>query len=61
MKSIVYNIILAALVLAAFVGLFSEPAETLPTMQWALSLIATKAIGFGAVYAIYRLVKQNHQ
>lgn len=60
MKSIIDNIILAALVLAAFVGLFSEPAETLPTMQWALSLIATKAIGFGAVYAIYRLVK-NHQ
>lgn len=60
MKTIVYNIILAALVLAAFVGLFSEPAETLPTMQWALSLITTKAIGFGAIYAIYRLVK-NHQ
>lgn len=60
MKTIVYNIIIAALVLAAFVGLFSEPCETLPTMQWALSLIATKAIGFGAIYAIYRLVK-NHQ
>lgn len=57
MKSIVFNIILVALVLAAFVGLFSEPCETLPTMQWTLSLIATKAIGFGAVYAIYRLVK----
>lgn len=60
MKKIVYTIILAALVLAAFVGLFSEPAETLSTTQWALSLIATKAIGFGAIYAIYRLVK-NHQ
>ena len=60
MKTIVYDIIIAALVLAAFVGLFSEPAETLPTMQWALSLLATKAIGFGAIYAIYRLVK-NHQ
>lgn len=60
MKKIVYNIILAALVLAAFVGLFSEPAETLPTTQWTLSLIATKAIGFGAIYAIYRIIK-NHQ
>ena len=60
MKTIVYNIIIAALVLAAFVGLFSEPSETLPTTQWALSLVATKAIGFGAIYAIYRLVK-NHQ
>ena len=60
MKSIIDNIILAALVLAAFVGLFSEPAETLPTMQWALSLIATKAVGAAAIYAIYRLAK-NHQ
>ena len=60
MKTIVNNIILAVLVLAAFFGLFSEPAETLPTAQWAASLIATKAIGFGAIYAIYRLIK-NHQ
>lgn len=60
MKTTVINIILVVLILAAFVGLFSEPAETLPTTQWALSLIATKAIGFGAIYAIYRLVK-NHQ
>ena len=60
MKTIVNNIILVALVIAAFVGLFSEPSETLPTTQWALSLIATKAIGFGAIYAIYRLIK-NHQ
>ena len=61
MKSIIDNIILVALVLAAFVGLFSEPSDTLSTPQWALSLLTTKAIGFGAVYAIYRLVKQNHQ
>lgn len=60
MKSIIDNIILVALVLAAFVGLFSEPADTLSTPQWALSLIATKAIGFGAIYAIYRLIN-NHQ
>lgn len=60
MKTIVNIIILATLVLAAFLGLFSEPEETLSTTQWALSLIATKAIGFGAIYAIYRLVK-NHQ
>ena len=57
MKTIVNNIILVALVIATFVGLFSEPSETLPTTQWALSLIATKAIGFGAIYAISRSIK----
>ena len=60
MKSIIYNIILAVLILVAFLGLFSEPPETLPTKQWVLSLIATKAIGFGAIYAIYCIIK-NHQ
>ena len=60
MKSIIYNIILSVLILVAFLGLFSEPPQTLPTTQWALSLIATKAIGFGAIYAIYRIIK-NHQ
>lgn len=60
MNTIVYNIILTALVLTAFIGVFSTPEDTLPTAQWALSLIATKAVGAAAIYAIYRIIK-NHQ
>ena len=60
MKSIVYNIILVALVLAAFVGIFSTPADDLPTAQWVLSLLTTKSIGAAAVWAIYKLEKSNN-
>lgn len=60
MKTVVYNIILGALVLAAFIGIFSTPANDLPTAQWVLSLLTTKGIGAAAIYAIYKLEKSNN-
>jgi hypothetical protein len=59
MNTIVYNIILTALVLTAFIGVFSTPEDTLPTAQWVLSLLTTKAVGAAAIYAIYRLEKRS--
>lgn len=59
MQTIVYNIIIAALVLAAFLGLFSEPCDSLPMTQWLVSLVTTKGIAAAAIYAIYRLEKRS--
>lgn len=59
MNSIISNIILVALILVAFLGIFSEPCDSLAVSQWMVSLILTKGIGAAAIYAIYRIVKHN--
>lgn len=38
------------------IGLFSEPSEDLDASHWFAVLLATKAIGIGAGYALFRLV-----
>lgn len=48
---------------AVILGVFSVPDEDLPTLQWLFTLLWTKAVGFGAGFALFRLVsywdKQN--
>lgn len=37
-------------------GVFSFPDESLPLIKWTVSLIVSKAIGFGAGYGLFKLV-----
>lgn len=54
---------MAAIGIITAIGLFSEPSEDLDMSYWFAVLLATKAIGFGAGFALFRLVsyweKQN--
>lgn len=39
-----------------FLGVFSIPDENYPFIQWFWMLMVSKIIGFGAGYALYKLV-----
>lgn len=38
-------------------GVFSVPNEEMPLIEWAYKLALSKIIGFGAGYAVYRLMR----
>ena len=50
--------VLAVIITVAIIGVFSEPAEELPTANWFYAFLLSKAIGFAAIYAAARLVKR---
>lgn len=42
----------------AMCGTFAVPEETLPLSAWLWVLVSTKAVGFGAWYVGYRLIRR---
>ena len=55
MKAI-YYCILFVLGFIAIIGIFSEPDTALDNVRWFTVFFVTKAVGFAAGYAAYRLL-----
>ena len=48
--------VLCVLAIITFLGIFSEPDTALDNVRWFTVFIVTKAVGFAAGYAAYRLL-----
>lgn len=48
--------VLCVLVIITFLGIFSEPDTALDNVRWFTVFFVTKAVGFAAGYAAYRLL-----
>lgn len=56
MKQSFYYTVLFALGFIATLGIFSEPDTALDNVRWFTVFVVTKAVGFAAGYAAYRLL-----
>lgn len=56
MKRTFYYTVLFALGIIATLGIFSEPDTALDSVRWFTVFFVTKAVGFVAGYAAYRLL-----
>lgn len=52
-KNIIRAIVLLALGIIAFIGIFSEPSEN--STSWYLDFLASKGIGLLAIYTVSKL------
>lgn len=50
-----------ALAAVMVVGIFCEPADGLQNAEWLAVMLATKAVGIGAGYALYKLTVHWHR
>lgn len=50
--------VLTVLATVAAIGIFSVPAEDLPTVNWCYTLVSSKVIGFIALYIMARLIRR---
>lgn len=48
--------VLCVLAIITFLGIFSEPDTALDNVRWFTVFFVTKAVGFAAGYAAYRLL-----
>lgn len=56
MKQSFYYTVLFALGFITILGIFSEPDTALDNVRWFTVFVVTKAVGFVAGYAAYRLL-----
>lgn len=49
--------VLFLVLITAVLGIFSEPVDTLPGLRYCLTLLVSKAIGFGAAWLGWCLIR----